>query len=693
MYLMNLTLPSHKMPYFHYNSNDTDQETLDPNQNNNSEWSTSDIKIESKKSDSKNKQLTIDYFATDLTKESQDGFIDPVIGRDWEINQVIYTLLRKTKNNPLLIWEAGVGKTAIVEWLAHRINAGQVPDKLKHKRIMMLDVGTLVAGTKYRWEFEWRMKAIFEESMDPANHIILFIDELHTVIGAGSAEGTGDIANLLKPILARGKLKLIWATTYNEYQKYIEKDAALKRRFQEINVWEPNVSDTIAILKWLKIKYEDFHGVSIDDQAIESAVLLSKRYMLNKYLPDKAIDIIDEACARKSTMSHKLENNDHYKVFEQKLEHLNKQLEQAIARQDYFTAAELKDQEDAIKIEIQKVRLQSSLPKHLRTTIDIHDIGQVISDKIGIPHNLITESETTKLLRLEHDLKKKIIGQDEAVKAIVTSIKRNRLSPIIKHRPIASFLFLGPSGVGKTYLAKLIAQDYFWSDQNLIRVDMSEFMEKYSVSKLIGSAPGYIGHEEWGILTEAVRRKPYSVILLDEIEKASPDVLNVLLQVLDEGHIKDNKGRMIDFKSTIIILTSNLWSQEFMHTKSKIGFGTQDSTSKQDDLDFETIKERIMEKVSHQMSPELLNRLDYKIVFRPLNKEVLTTIFKIKLWDFLKARSQKHQDISLPRFTNKKYQQIIDKIYNPSQGARPIDRYIQDNIESDLIEKVLKQSS
>lgn len=679
------------MPYFNYNNHDTDQDLADSNNDKNTEWSSSDIKIESKKSDSKSKQLTVEYFATDLTKESQDGFVDPVIGRDAEINQVIYTLLRKTKNNPLLIGEAWVGKTAIVEWLAHRINAWQVPDKLKNKRIMMLDVGTLVAGTKYRWEFEARMKAIFEESIDPANQVILFIDELHTVIWAGSAEGTWDIANLLKPMLARGKIKLIGATTYNEYQKYIEKDAALKRRFQEIHVWEPSATDTIQILKWLKNRYEDFHGVSIEDQAIESAVNLSKRYMLNKHLPDKAIDIIDEACARKSTMAATLEKNDHYKIFEKKLEQLNKQLEDAITRQDYFTAAELKDQEDTLKIEIQKVRQQSSLPKHLRTTIDIVDIWQVMSDKLGIPSNLITESETTKLLRLENDLSTKLIGQDEAIKAVVTSIKRSRLSPLIKQKPIASFLFLGPSGVGKTYLAKLIAQDYFWSEQNLIRVDMSEFMEKYSVSKLIWSAPGYIGHEEGGILTEAVRRKPYSVILLDEIEKASPDVLNVLLQILDEWQLKDNKGRMIDFKSTIIILTSNLGSQEFAHTQSKIWFSTSEKKESDSGFDFGLVKERIMEKVEHLLSPELLNRLDYKIVFRPLSKSVLLNIFKLKLKDFLQAWSDKHKDLKLPKFTNKKYLSIIDSIYNPSQGARPIDRYIQDHIESELIDRILSK--
>lgn len=679
------------MPYFNYNNSDTDQETLDPNSKDGQEWSSSDIKIESKKTDAKSKQLTIEYFATDLTRESKDGFVDPVIGRDAEINQVIYTLLRKTKNNPLLIGEAWVGKTAIVEWLAHRINAGNVPEKLLNKRIMMLDMGTLVAGTKYRWEFESRMKSIFEEAMDISNNLILFIDELHTVIGAWSAEGTGDVANLLKPMLARGKIKLIGATTYTEYQKYIEKDAALKRRFQEINVWEPSTLDAIDILKWLKTKYEDFHGVTIDDQAIISAVQLSKRYMLNKYLPDKAIDIIDEACARKSTMNSKLERNEDYRVYEKQIETINKQIEQAIVRQDYFAAAELKDQEESIKLEIQKVRQQSTLPKHLRTIIDVNDIGQVMSDKLGIPSTLITESETTRLLRLEEDLKHKIIWQDEAVKAIVTSIKRNRLSPLIKNKPIASFLFLGPSGVGKTYLAKLIAQDYFWSDQNLIRVDMSEFMEKYSVSKLIWSAPGYIGHEEWWILTEAVKRKPYSVILLDEIEKASPDVLNVLLQILDEWHLKDNKGRIVDFKSTIVVLTSNLWSQEFLHTKSKIGFTTGDKKDS-DWFDFDIIKERIMEKVSHHLSTELLNRLDYKIVFKPLNKQALTSIFKIKLEEFLKAWSDKHQTIKLPTFTTKKYNDIIDKVYNPSQWARPLDRYIQDHIEADLIEKVLKQS-
>lgn len=629
-------------------------------------------------------KLTVEYFGYDLTKEAQQGKLDPVIGREKLIDQVIYTLLRKTKNNPLLIGEAGVGKTAIVEWLAQRIVEGKVPLRLRNKRIIGLDMGSLVAGTKYRWEFEERLKAILKEAADPQNNIILFIDEIHTIIGAWNAEWSADAANILKPFLARGKIQLIGATTFDEYQKYIEKDAALKRRFQEIYVDEPSEEDTIEILKWLRPKYEEYHGVNISDEAIESAVRLSKRYLLNKYLPDKAIDLIDEASARRSTLSDILGKNEEYKKLEEQQKKIQEKIEKAIEEQDYFGAAELKEKEDEIKEKMRQLRTQNVLPPHLRETLKREDIGKVLAEKSGIPEDKITSSEIQKLRDLDKILKSKIFGQDEAVDAVVRAIRRNRLSVVKRDKPIASFLFLGPSGVGKTYLAKLLAKEFFGDERALIRVDMSEFMEKYSTSKLIGSAPGYVGYEEGGILTEAVRRRPYSVVLFDEIEKASKDVLNILLQILDEGYLKDSKGRMVDFKNTIVILTSNIGSEEFAKEVPKIWFTAGDKK----DGDFEEIKGRVLERLKKYLPPEFLNRLDGVIVFKPLSKEVLEQIMETKLSEFLKQ--WKKEGIKLPRFTKKQISQIIDKISEPQYGARPLERYIYEEIEPKLIDQVLE---
>lgn len=634
------------------------------------------------------KKLTIEYFGTDLTKEVKDGLIDPIIGRQNEINQIIYTLLRKNKNNPLLIWEAGVGKTAIVEGLAQKITQGDVPEKLKNKRIFLLDMGTLVAGTKYRGEFEARMKSILEEAMDPTNNIILFIDEIHTIIGAGGQEN-GDAAQMLKPLLSRGKIKLIGSTTFNEYQKYIEKDAALKRRFQEVVINEPDIETSKQILVGLKQTYEDFHGVQIDDEALDVAINLSKRFMMNKFLPDKALDILDEACARKSSMNQKLDNDKEYKKYEETLIKIQNKIEDAIEKQDYFGAAELKAKEEEAKVEMQKIRTNKNIPKHLRQLIDKNDIGNVLADKTGIPTNIVNESEIEKLRRLSEELKKNIIGQDEAVEAIVKTLTRSRLSVIKYTKPIGSFLCLGPSGVGKTYLAKLIAKEYFGNPDAMIRIDMSEFMEKYSVSKLIGSPAGYVGYEEGGGLTEAVRRKPYSVILFDEIEKASTDVLNILLQILDEGHLKDAKGRIIDFKNTIIIMTSNIGSEEFVKKQSRIGFATGEIWDI-DDKAFAIVKERVVEEMKNFLTPELLNRIDYKIVFKHLGKETLAKIMKNKIGTFLDARKV-NSDIALPKYSDKQIKEIIEKIYEPQYGARPLDRYIQDEIEPLLIKKIMEK--
>ncbi len=634
------------------------------------------------------KKMTVDFFWTDLTKEVKDGFMDPVIWRESEINQVVYTLLRKNKNNPLLIGEAGVGKTAIVEWLAQKIVEWTVPEKLKNKKIYLLDMWTLLAWTKYRWEFEARMKSILEEAMDPTNNIILFIDELHTIIWAGGQDNN-DAAQMLKPLLARGKIKLIWATTYDEYQKHIEKDAALKRRFQEVVVNEPDTEVAMQIMEWLKKTYEDFHGVSISSSAIKASIKLTKRYMLNKHLPDKALDIIDEACARKSTMQTKLENDDEYKKIEKKINKIKNEIEVAIENQDYFQAAELKEQEEKLKNDILKIRSNKNIPSHLRPTIEKEDIWNVLADKTGIPANVVNQSEIEKLKLLSDSLKGHVFGQDDAVQAVVRTLTRNRLSVIEKHKPIGSFLFLGPSGVGKTFLAKMIAKNYFGDENAIVRLDMSEYMEKFSVSKLIGSPAWYVWYDEWWQLTESVRRKPYSVLLLDEIEKASPDVLNILLQILDEWKLKDSKGRWVDFKSTIIVMTSNLGSDQFSKKWGVIWFSAnEDKHWNVDEKVFEKAQAKIMDELKDFMSPELINRIDHKIVFKPLSKEVLTDIFKKNLKEFLGSWKENSKAV-LPEYSDKKIKEIVDEIYDPQYGARPVERYIHDTIEPEIIEKLM----
>ena len=654
------------------------------------EWdsSVSEVWTTQKPGKKEEKKMSVDYFWTNLTNEAKDGFTDPVIGRENEINQVIYTLLRKTKNNPLLIWEAWVWKTAIVEWLAQKIVAGEVPEKLKNKKIYLLDMWTLLAWTKYRWEFEARMKSILEEAQDPLNNIILFIDELHTIIGAGWQDNN-DAAQMLKPLLARWKIKLIWATTFDEYQKHIEKDAALKRRFQEVVVNEPDYDTTRQIIEWLRQTYEDFHGVQITDEAIKASVKLTQRYILNKHLPDKALDIIDEACARKSTMQAKLENDDEYKKVEAKIKKVKEQIEAAIENQDYFQAAELKEEEEKLKANLTKIRGKKNIPMNLRPLIDKKDIWEVLADKTWVPANIVNQSEIEKLRALDKNLKWNVFGQEDAVNAVVKTLTRNRLSVIEKNKPIWSFLFLWPSGVGKTFLAKQIAKNYFWDENAVVRLDMSEYMEKFSVSKLIGSPAGYVGYDEWGQLTESIRRKPYSVLLLDEIEKASPDVLNILLQILDEWKLKDSKWRWIDFKSCIVVMTSNIGSENFSKNSWVIGF---DATKKDKDelstQSFEKIQWKIMDELKDYMTPELLNRIDHKIVFKPLSKEVLANIFEKNLNEFLCSRKVNSQ-VKLPEYSKKQIAKIIDEIYDPQYGARPIERYINDNIEPEIIKQLI----
>ena len=663
-------------------SNDDNHELMEDG---NDEWS----KISSSSaSEGEEKKLTIEYFGTDITDLANKGKLDPVIWRDKEIQQTVYTLLRKTKNNPLLIWEAGVGKTAIVEGLAQKIIENDVPERLRNKRIFSLDIWSLVAWTKYRWEFEARFKSILEEAIDPLNGIILFVDELHTIIWAWNTEGWADASNMLKPFLARWSLQLIGSTTFDEYQKHIEKDSALKRRFQEINVEEPSRDQAIQILYGIKDKMEEHHGVNILDETIDSCVDLSIRYLMNRYLPDKAIDLLDEACARQSTLTEKLKNDDQYTDIKNELESVQWKIEKAILNQDYFKAAEYKEKEEQLKQRLSELRWKNTLPKHLRKNVEPENIGEVLSYKLWIPAESINASEVKKLKEIDRILKDKVYWQDEAVDAVVKAIRRNRLSVIDRTRPISSFLFLGPSGVGKTYIAQLLASEYFEDSKALIRVDMSEYMERNSSSKLIWSAPWYVGHEEWGMLTEQVKRKPYAVVLFDEIEKASQDVLNVLLQILDEGQLKDSKWKIIDFKNTIIILTSNIGSEEFSKKVPQIWFWPQwESKEKKD---FEFTKEKVMEKLKDQISPELLNRIDYSIVFRPLSRNTLIDIFKKEYKEFADQWRQK-KDIHPPKYSNKKIEKIVDEVQDPAYGARPIKRYIYENIEPEIINDLLEK--
>lgn len=649
----------------------------------------STVTMSEKEPDWEEKKMAVDYFGTDLVKLASQDQLDPVIWRDREIDQVIYTLLRKTKNNPLLIWEAWVGKTAIVEWLALRVFAGNVPDKLKWARIINLDISGMIAWSKYRGEFEQRLKSVLEEAMDPNNNIILFIDEIHTIIWAGGTEWwASDTANILKPMLSRWKIKLVWATTYDEYQKYIEKDAALKRRFQEIHVEEPTFQDTIEILSWLRTKFVEFHDVNISDEAIHEAVRLSTRYIMNKHLPDKAIDLIDEASARKSTLLTKLENNQEYLDVQNQISTVEKQIEKALANQDYFKAAEYKQKEIDLKNHIKNLKVSASLPTHLRPTVDVSDIWAVLADKLGIPSNIVTESEVDKLKRLDHVLLDYIFGQDEAVQKVVRTIQKSRLSPNIKNKPIWSFLFLGASGVGKTYVAKLIAEHYFNDPKSLIRVDMSEYMERYSVSKIIWSAPWYVWYDDSWSLTEQIRRKPYSVLLFDEIEKADSSVLNILLQILDEWQIKDSKWRVIDFKNTIIIMTSNIWSEYFSDKSQKIWFNYT-SSSQDESIDYDHAKGLVLDKLGDLLSPELLNRIDHKIVFRPLGLPQLKSIF-VKLYNIFKDNRAEQPSAKVPTFTDKQIDEKIKELYDPLYWARPIEKYIFNDLEDQVLDEMMK---
>ena len=625
---------------------------------------------------------TLDQFSRDLTALAREGKLDPVVGREREIMRMIQILSRRTKNNPCLVGEPGVGKTAVVEGLANRIVANNVPEVIENKRLLTLDLSAMVAGSKYRGEFEERIKRVIAEA-GADGEVLLFIDEIHTIIGAGGAEGALDAANILKPALARGELQIIGATTLEEYRKHIEKDAALERRFQPITVEEPSEEESIAILCGIKEKYEEHHKVRIDDEAILAAVKLSARYINDRYLPDKAIDLIDEASS-KLRITHSGEPKTIKRLREQLLL-LEGEKEDCIRKEDFEAASLIKKKQEQKKKKLDKVLEEWKQDKEENQLhVTESDIALIVSDWTRIPAEKLSESESEKLKKLEQMLHARVIGQDEAVHAVAQAIKRGRVGLKDPKRPIGSFMFLGPTGVGKTELSKALAEVVFGSEQNLIRVDMSEYMEKYSVSKMIGSPPGYVGYDEGGQLSEKVRRNPYSVILFDEIEKAHPDVLNILLQVLDDGHITDSQGRKVSFKNTIIIMTSNVGAEQIVSPK-KLGF---DSAVDQRDRDYTYMKTKVLEELKRLFKPEFLNRIDEIIVFRPISKENMAQILEIMLKNlYQRAKGEMNLGISLDK---KAKSFLIEKGYDPKFGARPLKRTIQTEVEDILSEAILE---
>ncbi|MCU7557371.1 ATP-dependent Clp protease ATP-binding subunit [Macrococcus capreoli] len=622
---------------------------------------------------------TLDGLARDLTVIAKDGTLDPVIGRAAEVTRIIEVLSRRTKNNPVLIGEPGVGKTAIVEGLAQAIVNNEVPETLKGKRVMSLDMGTVVAGTKYRGEFEERLKKVMDE-IHAAGNIILFIDELHTLIGAGGAEGAIDASNILKPALARGEIQCIGATTLEEYRKYIEKDAALERRFQPVQVDEPNVEDAIEILRGLRDRYEAHHRIQISDEAIIAAVKMSDRYISDRFLPDKAIDLIDEASSKVRLRNYTTPPS--LKELEAELEKVKNEKDAAVHSQEFEQAAALRDKQSQLEKQLDETKKEwQKTQGSNNTSVTPDDIAIVVANWTGIPLNKIAETESQKLLNLEEILHDRVVGQHDAVVSISKAVRRARAGLKDPKRPIGSFIFLGPTGVGKTELARALAEAMFGEEDAMIRVDMSEFMEKHSVSRLVGSPPGYVGFEDGGQLTEKVRRKPYSVILFDEIEKAHPDVFNMLLQVLDDGRLTDSKGRTVDFRNTVIIMTSNVGAQELKDNKF-VGFGGSDAAQ-----DYETIRKTMMDELKKQFRPEFLNRIDDIIVFHKLEKEQLKEIVTFMVNGLTKRL--KEQDIFIT-LTDAAKEKVADDGYDPEYGARPLTRSIQKNIEDKLSEELLK---
>ena len=641
-----------------------------------------ELQMQKKQKENKNSTTpTLDQYSRDLTAMAADGKLDPVVGREKEIARLIQILSRRTKNNPCLVGEPGVGKTAIVEGLAQRIISGMVPDSVKNKRVVVLDLSGMVAGSKYRGEFEERIRNVINEVRSNQG-ILLFIDELHTIIGAGGAEGALDASNILKPSLSRGEIQLIGATTLEEYRKYIEKDAALERRFQPVTVEEPSEEETLEILKGLRPYYEQHHGVAIEDSALEAAVKMSVRYINDRFLPDKAIDIIDEAASKVRLGGyHAMPEMD---VLELKLREIQNDKEKAVKAADLSMAKELQARQREMEAEIAGYKeKEERRNKRKKISVTESSVADIISDWTKIPVQRLTEGETRRLARLEKELHKRVIGQDEAVKSVAQAVKRGRVGLKDPNRPIGSFLFLGPTGVGKTELSKALAEAVFGSEQAMIRVDMSEYMEKHSVSKLIGSPPGYVGYDEGGQLSEKVRRNPYSVLLFDEIEKAHPDVFNILLQVLDDGHITDAHGRKVDFKQTIIIMTSNAGAQSIIEPK-KLGF-----MSNQDEKqDYDRMKSGVMEEVRRLFKPEFLNRIDEIMVFHPLNKSHIKKIVNIMLKK-LEKRCREQLEIEL-KITESVREFLAESGFDSKYGARPLRRAIQTKLEDPMANALLE---
>ena len=630
-----------------------------------------------------NQTTTLNQYGTDLTKKAEEGKLDPIIGRKDEIERVIQILSRRNKNNPCLIGEPGVGKTAVVEGLAQKIVVGDVPELLKDKRVVTLDISGMVAGAKYRGDFEDRIKKVLNE-VKKAGDVILFIDEIHTIVGAGSAEGAVDAANILKPLLARGEIKVVGATTLNEYRKYIEKDSALERRFSPVNVGEPTSEDTIKILEGIRDKYEAHHNVKITEEAIKSAVELSVRYINDRFLPDKAIDLIDESASKIRMKAYT--QPESIKNIEEKIEKIEKEKDDAVHIQDFEKAAKLRDDKKQLeeKLEKEKKKWESKNSKEIITLTE-EDIAEVIASWTRIPVKKLTQDENEKLKNLEKTLHERVIGQNEAVEAVAKAIRRGRVGLKDPNRPIGSFLFLGPTGVGKTELSKALAESLFGKEDTMIRIDMSEYMEGHSVSKLIGSPPGYVGYDEGGQLTEKIRRNPYSVILFDEIEKAHPDVMNVLLQILDDGRLTDSNGRTVNFKNTVIIMTSNIGARLITDKKS-LGFGGTNNVSEESKKEYENTKKDVLAELKKEFRPEFINRIDEIIVFHKLQNEEIKQIINIMLSQVMKRLSRQNIEIEISEEVKDK---ILENGVDTNFGARPLKRAIQNMLEDKIAEAIL----
>jgi len=638
--------------------------------------------LKRRRDNSKSKTPVLDYFTDDLVEKAKQGKLDPIIGRDKEIERLVHILNRKTKNNPVIIGEPGVGKTAIVEGFAQRIAAGKIPSSLRNKRVLQLNMGSLIAGTKYRGEFEQRFDDIIKEALECENEVILFIDEIHTVVGAGSAEGSLDAANILKPALSRGAIQVIGATTTDEFRK-VEKDGALERRFQSILVEETNVEDTITILKGIRGTYEDFHHITITDEALEKAVILSKRYMPDRFLPDKAIDILDETAAGKSLQQ---DTSPDIKKTEEKLEKVVAKQQLAVKDQKYHQALKLKQEQQQLQEKLKELGSQEDGDRRTPIEINGDDIAHTLARITGIPVSKLLKSETKRLANLELILKKHVIGQDEAIQKVSRAMRRSRVGISDSKRPIGSFLFLGPTGVGKTELVRTIASEIFNREDALIKIDMSEFMERHNVSRLIGTTAGYVGYEEGGQLTEAVRRKPYSVVLFDEIEKAHPEFFNLLLQILEDGMLTDGQGKQVDFTNTIIVMTSNIGAAKLTKQAAKIGFKVE-SEAGADERGYDEKREEVTAELKEHFRPEFLNRLDHIIVFNALNQEHIQKIVKMHI-DLLADRL-KAQGLTLK--VDPKAIAVLAKLgFDPEYGARPVRRVIQEKLEDEIAEAILK---